>query len=121
MVTKLISEFERTVLTKDQYAQRTGKDQGEDLNVDGPGTSLGIESGANMMLDIVNLVDFYEGNELWTGSKDSSTNATSYSYRVTARGMADDKVHSPSLPPSIHLVTHLFLVLHMRCRYLIGA
>lgn len=87
----MLGEFERSVLTKDQLAQKTGKDQGEDLGVQGGGT-LGLESGANMMLEVVNMVDFFEGNKLWKPTVDEATNQTTYTYPVSAKGMAADKM-----------------------------
>merc|ERR1719217_1226603 len=83
MVAELLSQFERSVLNKQQLAQKTGKDQGEDLFVQGGG-SLGLEAGANMMLEVVNMVDFFEGNKLWEGTTDPATNKTTYTYRVNA-------------------------------------
>mmetsp|Transcript_27401 Transcript_27401/g.74304 ORF Transcript_27401/g.74304 Transcript_27401/m.74304 type:complete len:657 (+) Transcript_27401:1573-3543(+) len=92
MMDELLSQFERSVLNKQQLAQKTGKDQGEDLIAKEGGGALGLESGANMMLEVVNMVDFYEGNNLWEGTTDEATNATTYTYRVDAKGMAEEKM-----------------------------
>jgi len=45
-----------------------------------------------MMLEVVNMVDFFEGNKLWEGTTDPATNKTTYTYRVNANGMAEDKM-----------------------------
>jgi hypothetical protein len=85
MVDKIVSEFERSVLSKDQYGAKTGKDQGEDLFVQG-GTTLGLEAGANLLLEVVNLVDFFEGNKLWEAEGDSDVDFT---YLISAKGARD--------------------------------
>ena len=43
-------------------------------------------------LKVVNMVDFFEGNQLWEGTTDEATNSTTYTYRVNAKGMAEDKM-----------------------------
>jgi hypothetical protein len=86
IVDRVVAEFERAVLSKDQYGAKTGKDQGEDLFVQGGGTALGLEAGANLLLEVVNLVDFFEGNKLWAPADDGEG---TFDYAVTAKGMKE--------------------------------
>uniref|UniRef100_A0A7S2SA32 Uncharacterized protein n=1 Tax=Rhizochromulina marina TaxID=1034831 RepID=A0A7S2SA32_9STRA len=65
LLDRVTTELERSVLSRQQYAAKTGQDQGDDMFAEAGGT-LGLEGGANMMLEIVNLVDFFAGNKLFT-------------------------------------------------------
>lgn len=66
MVEWIVSEFERTQLTQQQLSQRRKKDMGEDLFQTGKGATgtLGLGADVNLMSDIMNLVDFYNENEI---------------------------------------------------------
>lgn len=60
------SEMERTMLTQQQLAKRRGKDMGEDLFQTGKGADgvLGLGAEVNIMSDIMELVDFYNENDI---------------------------------------------------------
>lgn len=66
MVEWVVSEFERTQLSQQQLSQRRKKDMGEDLFQTGKGASgtLGLGADVNLMSDIMNLVDFYNENNI---------------------------------------------------------
>ncbi|CAB9504173.1 translocon at the inner envelope membrane of chloroplasts 110 [Seminavis robusta] len=66
MVEWIVSEFERTQLTQKQLSDRRKKDMGEDLFQTGKGATgtLGLGADVNLMSDIMNLVDFYEENDI---------------------------------------------------------
>lgn len=66
MVKWCVSEFERTQLSQEQLSKRRGKDMGEDLFQTGKGATgtLGLGADVNLMSDIMNLVDFYEENDI---------------------------------------------------------
>ncbi|EEC42965.1 translocator of the inner chloroplast envelope membrane 110k [Phaeodactylum tricornutum CCAP 1055/1] len=66
MVKWIGSEMERTMLTQKQLAQRRGKDMGEDVFQSGKGADgvLGLGSEVNIMSDIMELVDFYNENDV---------------------------------------------------------
>lgn len=79
MVEELVAEFERSVMSKEEQAAKSGKDQGEDL-ISGTGGELGINAGASVMVEVCNLVDFYVGNNLVTGVEGD------FEYKVSADG-----------------------------------
>jgi len=85
MVTKLVQIFERAVLSKEELAKKEGVDEGEDLNVESKDTSLGFEGDQDMILNIVNIVDWFEGNKLWASVEEGSDD---YVYQISAKGMA---------------------------------
>lgn len=60
------SEMERTMLSQQQLAKRRGKDMGEDMFQTGKGADgvLGLGAEANIMSDIMELVDFYNENDI---------------------------------------------------------
>jgi hypothetical protein len=66
MVKRIEAELERQFLSKEQIAQKRGRDAGADVFLGGGGASgdLGIGTQGNMMGDIVNLVDFYTQNDV---------------------------------------------------------
>lgn len=66
MVEWIVSEFERTQLSQQQLSQRRKKDMGEDLFQTGKGATgtLGLGADVNLMSDIMNLVDFYNENDI---------------------------------------------------------
>jgi hypothetical protein len=66
MVKWIGSEMERTMLTQQQLAQRRGKDMGEDLFQTGKGATgvLGLGAEVNIMSDIMELIDFYNENDI---------------------------------------------------------
>lgn len=66
MVEWIVSEMERTVFTQQQLAQRRDKDMGEDLFQSGKKAdgTLGLGAEVNVLGDIMNLVDFYNENEI---------------------------------------------------------
>lgn len=66
MVEWIVSEFERTQLTQQQLAQRRKKDMGEDVFQTGKGATgtLGLGADVNLMSDVMNLVDFYNENDI---------------------------------------------------------
>ena len=76
--------FKRSVLSKEEYAKATGKDEGEDLNSDGSGT-LGLDSKSDMMAEALGLVAFFEKNGLWEEKGDGE----SYTYLASANGMEE--------------------------------
>ncbi|CAM9178612.1 unnamed protein product [Pylaiella littoralis] len=61
MIQQIMYEFERSVLSKDQLARKTGKDMGDDVMGSEAG-SLGIEGGAAVTSDVLALIDFYVDN-----------------------------------------------------------
>lgn len=60
------NEMERTQLTQKQLSERRGKDMGEDVFQTGKGAdgTLGLGAEVNIMGDIINLVDFYNENNI---------------------------------------------------------
>ncbi len=66
MVEWVVLELERTMLTAEQLAQKRQKDFGEDYFKTGKGAdgTLGIGAEANIMTDIMNLIDFYTENDI---------------------------------------------------------
>jgi len=64
MVQWVASEMERTMLTQKQLSERRGKDMGEDVFQTGQGADgvLGLGAEANIMGEIMSLVDFYKEN-----------------------------------------------------------
>ncbi|KAL7533976.1 hypothetical protein ACHAXR_009678 [Thalassiosira sp. AJA248-18] len=66
MVEFISNEMERLVLTNDQLSQKRGQDFGEDYFKDGSKASgkLGLGTDGNIMSDIMNLIDFYNENDL---------------------------------------------------------
>lgn len=94
-VEQLVAEFERSVLSKEELGVKTGKDQGEDLFITAKDSTLGLETKANVMLEIVNLVDFFRGNRLIQdvpADEDDESSETTYEYLVTAEGMVDGRM-----------------------------
>lgn len=83
MVRLLANELERSLLTQEQLAKKTGKDQGQDVFKDGDGPKgvLGLGADGNIMSNIMNLVDFYEENDV-PETRDGQT-----VYPVTAIGV----------------------------------
>lgn len=95
MVEWIGSEMERTMLSQQQLAQRRGKDMGEDLFQTGKGADgvLGLGAEVNIMSDIMELVDFYNENDVveeveTTVTADDGTEKTVMEkhYPVTALG-----------------------------------
>lgn len=66
MVEWIVSEMERTIFTQQQLSQRRNKDLGEDLFQSGKGAdgTLGLGAEINIMSDIMNLIDFYNENDI---------------------------------------------------------
>jgi len=66
MVKWINSEMERTMLTQKQLAERRGKDMGQDMFQSGKAADgvLGVGAEVQIMSDIMNLVDFYNENEI---------------------------------------------------------
>lgn len=66
MVEWIILELERTMLTPKQLADKRQKDFGEDYFKTGKGADgkLGIGAEANIMTDCMNLIDFYNENNI---------------------------------------------------------
>jgi len=66
MVEWIVLELERTMLTAEQLARKRDKDFGEDYFKSGKGAdgSLGIGAEANIMTDCMNLIDFYNENDI---------------------------------------------------------
>jgi hypothetical protein len=66
MVEWIVLELERTMLTAEQLAQKRQKDFGEDYFKTGKGAdgTLGLGAEANIMTDIMNLIDFYNENDI---------------------------------------------------------
>jgi len=66
MVEWIVLELERTMLTAEQLARKRQKDFGEDYFKSGKGASgtLGLGSDANIMSDCMNLIDFYNENDI---------------------------------------------------------
>lgn len=66
MVQWIGSEMERTMLSQEQLSKRRGKDMGEDLFQTGKGADgvLGLGSEVNVMGDIMELIDFYNENDI---------------------------------------------------------
>jgi len=83
MVAQLVSQFEATVLTKEQLAQKRGQDLGEDIGVEA-GNTLGVENRVNMFTEAANILEFLQGNQLLPSDEDD--------YPVTALGMADVRI-----------------------------
>ena len=90
------SEMERLMLDQKQLSQRRGKDLGEDMFQTGKGADgvLGLGAEINIMGDIMNLIDFYNGNkvteevEVTTNDPETGkeTTSTETVYPVTALG-----------------------------------
>ena len=76
MVEWIVSEMERTIFTQQQLSQRRNKDLGEDLFQSGKGAdgTLGLGAEINIMSDIMNLIDFYNENDI-AEKKEISTEA----------------------------------------------
>mmetsp|Transcript_6425 Transcript_6425/g.9333 ORF Transcript_6425/g.9333 Transcript_6425/m.9333 type:complete len:1156 (-) Transcript_6425:162-3629(-) len=66
MVDWIVLELERTMLTPAQLAQKRKQDFGEDYFKTGKGAdgNLGLGAEANIMTDIMNLIDFYTENDI---------------------------------------------------------
>mmetsp|Transcript_30612 Transcript_30612/g.73415 ORF Transcript_30612/g.73415 Transcript_30612/m.73415 type:complete len:1104 (-) Transcript_30612:57-3368(-) len=66
MVEWINSEMERTMLSQQQLAKRRGKDMGQDMFQSGKAADgvLGVGAEVQIMSDIMNLVDFYNENEI---------------------------------------------------------
>lgn len=66
MVQWIVSEMEKTIFTQEQLSQRRGKDMGEDYFQTGKKAdgNLGIGAEINVLSDMMNLVDFYEENDI---------------------------------------------------------
>ena len=77
MVEWIVSEMERTIFTQSQLSQRRNKDLGEDLFQSGKGAdgTLGLGAEVNLMSDIMNLIDFYNENDV-AEKREVSTKAT---------------------------------------------
>ena len=85
MIKRIEAELERQFLTKEQIAQKRGKDAGEDIfRFGGAKGDLGIGTQGNMMGDIVNLVDFYTENDVVEKKEDGDEDEA---YPVTAIGI----------------------------------
>ena len=89
MIENIVGEFERAILSKDQYSAKTGKDQGEDLFVQTGGSALGLEAGANLLIEVTNLIDFCDGNNLWTSMENK---AGTFTYLISADGIKETNV-----------------------------
>eukprot|EP00614_Pseudopedinella_elastica_P011207 CAMPEP_0172605380 /NCGR_PEP_ID=MMETSP1068-20121228/25615_1 /TAXON_ID=35684 /ORGANISM="Pseudopedinella elastica, Strain CCMP716" /LENGTH=1105 /DNA_ID=CAMNT_0013407767 /DNA_START=13 /DNA_END=3331 /DNA_ORIENTATION=- len=97
MAKKLVDVFERNVLTKEQYAQKHGTDDGEDFTGDGTGDkSLGIGEGsgnADLPGACLALAQFFEGNGLLPEESDEEgAKEESPKYAVTASGLFQEKM-----------------------------
>ncbi|CBJ30096.1 IAP100 protein [Ectocarpus siliculosus] len=89
MMQQIMYEFERSVLSKDQLAQKTGKDMGDDVM--GAEGTLGIEGGAAVTSDVLALIDFYVDNGIIEEGEDGAEDV----YPVTAKqigGNSDEMV-----------------------------
>ena len=66
MVEWIVLELERTMLTAEQLANKRQADYGEDFFKSGKGAdgTLGIGADANIMTDCMNLIDFYNENDI---------------------------------------------------------
>ena len=66
MVEYIVLELERTMLTAEQLSRKRQKDFGEDYFKTGKGADgkLGLGAEANIMTDIMNLIDFYTENDV---------------------------------------------------------
>jgi len=66
MVEWIVLELERTMLSAEQLAQKRQTDYGEDYFKSGKGAdgTLGIGADANIMTDCMNLIDFYNENDI---------------------------------------------------------
>ena len=66
MVEWIVLELERTMLTAEQLSRKRDKDFGEDYFKSGKGADgmLGIGAEANIMTDCMNLIDFYNENDI---------------------------------------------------------
>ncbi|CAM9895007.1 unnamed protein product, partial [Sphacelaria rigidula] len=64
LIEQIINEFERSVLTKDQLARKTGKDAGTDFFVESDDSDLGIEGGPAVTSALLSLIDFYVDNKV---------------------------------------------------------
>jgi len=86
MVQLLANELERSLLTQQQLAQKTGRDQGQDIFKDGSGPkgTLGIGQEGTIMNNIMNLIDFYKENDIAETKTEGNKNSTIYP--VTALG-----------------------------------
>eukprot|EP00752_Nemacystus_decipiens_P017831 g15987.t1 len=78
MMQQIMYEFERSVLSKEQLAQKTGKDMGDDVM--GAEGTLGIEGGAAVTSDVLALIDFYVDNGIIEKGEDGED-----VYPVTAK------------------------------------
>jgi len=95
MVKWINSEMERTMLTQQQLAKRRGKDMGEDMFQSGKTADgvLGVGAEVQLMSDIMNLIDFYNENDI-TEEKEIGTEEVDgetvpvleTSYPITALG-----------------------------------
>jgi hypothetical protein len=74
MVEWIVLELERTMLTAEQLANKRQADYGEDFFKSGRKAdgNLGIGADANIMTDCMNLIDFYNENDI-TEKKESGT------------------------------------------------
>lgn len=91
MSAKLVKAFEEAYYSKEQLAQLRGKDGGEDLNADGSGGSLGLSSGSDLLTEVNNLVEFFEGNALWSVKEGSDDAKPEYNYLVTLNKMVNNE------------------------------
>jgi len=66
MVEWIVSEMEKTVFSQEQLSKRRGKDMGEDYFQSGKKAdgNLGLGAEANVLSDIMNLIDFYTENDI---------------------------------------------------------
>jgi hypothetical protein len=95
MVEWIGSEMERTMLSQQQLSQRRGKDIGEDVFQSGKGADgvLGLGAEVNIMSDIMELIDFYNENDIAeeaevtrSGDDGQQETMTETVYPVTALG-----------------------------------
>uniref|UniRef100_A0A7S1VF61 Uncharacterized protein n=1 Tax=Grammatophora oceanica TaxID=210454 RepID=A0A7S1VF61_9STRA len=99
MIEWISSEMERMVFNQKQLAQRRKKDMGEDVFPDGKAAkgTLGIGAEVNVMRDVMNLIDFYQENEIAEEVVDEEGNNVTV-YPITALGMdAVDKEMAEAL------------------------
>ncbi|CAM9168786.1 unnamed protein product [Chrysoparadoxa australica] len=84
MLSQIFYEFERSVMSKEQLAQKRGRDVGDDVGIGGSDAGeLGIASSAAVTSDVLNLIDFITDNEMMVEKEDGSLE-----FPVTAEGMA---------------------------------
>jgi hypothetical protein len=90
MVEWIGSELERTMLTQQQLSKRRGKDMGEDMFQTGKGASgvLGLGAEVNLMSDIMELIDFYQENNL----VEETSSGTHYPITALGLGAIDQEV-----------------------------